>query len=258
MILEIDNLTGGYKKKNIVHNISFALDEGEILSILGPNGCGKTTLLKLILHFLPNTNGKIIINNENIAKISAKDLANLISYIPQKDSITFPYTVLEIVTMGRTNQLKPFSIPSPGDFEFAYNSLSKLKISNLADKKYTRISGGEKQLVLIARALCQNAKILIMDEPTAGLDFSNQQHIMEVIEHLAQNKKTILFTTHHPQEPFLISTKVLLMSHGSVVKFGNANEVLTTELLEKVYKVPIEIIKIKDKSNKERKICLIN
>ncbi|HEY8365315.1 MAG TPA: ABC transporter ATP-binding protein [Haloplasmataceae bacterium] len=256
MLLVVDNVSGGYKNKNIIQDLSFQLDLQEILCILGPNGSGKSTLLKLLLRFLPLDKGDIYIDNNNVKSLSRKLLAQKIAYIPQKDSIIFPYTNLEIVTMGRTSSFGSLKVPSNKDFEYAYKVLEELNITHLAHKQYTKISGGERQLVLIARAICQNAQIYIMDEPTSSLDFSNQKMIIDIIKKMAQERKTIIFTTHNPQEPFLISTKVLLLSQGKKVGFGNPTSVLTKENLEKVYHIPIDIITIKDSNNISRNICL--
>jgi len=250
MLLKVDSLAGGYRRKNIVSDITFSLDIGDILCILGPNGCGKSTLIKLLLRFLPLKNGDIYIDNTHIKTMSRKQLARNISYIPQIDSIIFPYTALEIVTMGKTAYLNSIKGPSKEEISVSYQILKKLNISHLANKQFTKLSGGERQLVLIARALCQDAKILIMDEPTSSLDFRNQQLVLHTIKQLAKANKTIIFTTHSPQEPFILSTKVLLMSNGKITKFGRPNDVLTKEFLEDVFNTPIEIIKVND-----RRLC---
>jgi iron complex transport system ATP-binding protein len=256
MQLQVENLVGGYGKNEILHGISFAIDKGDVLCILGPNGCGKSTLLKLLLRFMPKKSGNIFIQGQNTENMNRKTMAQCFSYIPQSDRMLFPYTILEMVTMGRSCHIGKWNTPSKNDMDLAYNALEKLRIPHMADKLYTMISGGERQLVLIARALCQDTKILIMDEPTASLDFSNQQLIMEAIEATVKEGKSVVLTTHSPSQPFTIASKVLLLSKGHTVGFGKPLDVLTNESLEMVYKIPMDIVKVIDRKQHERNICL--
>ncbi len=256
MELIVENLIGGYGKKDVLHGISFKLNEGEVLCVLGPNGCGKSTLLKLLLRLLPKKQGSILLNNQDTGIINRKTFSRIFSYIPQSDNMLFPYTILEMVTMGRSNQINAWSTPSKKDIDIAYEKLDKLKIAHMANKLYTRISKGEKQLVLIARALCQDTKILIMDEPSSSLDFANEMLIMEAISTIKNEGKSVIMTTHSPSEPFLITTKVLLISQGYMVGYGSPLNVLTNETLESVYGIPMDVIKISDRNNNNRHICL--
>ncbi|HZK01867.1 MAG TPA: ABC transporter ATP-binding protein [Anaerovoracaceae bacterium] len=255
-MLSVENLTGGYGSKEVVNNITFSIQEGEVLCILGPNGCGKSTLLKLLLRFMPKKSGQILMHGSNIEKLNRKVMARMISYIPQSDYMPFPYTILEMVTMGRSCYLGKWKNPTKEDVRIAYDSLEKLRIQHLSEKLYTQISGGERQLVLIARALCQDTKIIIMDEPTASLDFFNQQLIMDAISTAVQEKKSVVLTTHSPSQPFTIATKALLLSQGSTVGFGDPLRVLTSESLEHVYGIPMDIVTIKDRNFTSRNICL--
>ena len=241
-MLRVENLIGGYGKREVVKNISFHVEKGDVLCILGPNGCGKSTLLKLLLRFIPKKSGRIFLQGQDMDQLHRKSIARIVSYIPQFDSMPFPYTVIEMVTMGRSCHLDRWKTPSKKDNRFAYESLEKLRISHLADKLYTQISGGERQLVLMARALCQDTRVLIMDEPTASLDFANQQLVMDAIATAVQEGKSIILTTHSPSQPFTIATKVLLLSQGSTVGFGKPLEVLTSESLERVYGIPMDIV----------------
>ncbi len=255
-MLKVENISGGYGKTEVVNDLSFSLDQGQVLGVLGPNGCGKSTLLKLLLGFIPKKTGKIWLEDQDFDKLSRKTIAQTMSYIPQRDYMPFPYTALEMVTMGRTNHINKWGIPSKQDIEIAREALEKLKVGHLAQKTYTQISGGERQLVLIARAFCQDTKILIMDEPTASLDFSKQQLIMDAISTAVETGKSVILTTHSPSQPFTIASKVLLMSEGYRVGFGTPLEVLTPESLEAVYGIPMDIITIEDRNKACRKICL--
>mgnify|MGYP001260919831 CR=1 FL=1 len=255
-MLRVENLIGGYGKREVVKNISFHVEKGDVLCILGPNGCGKSTLLKLLLRFIPKKSGRVFLQGQDMDQLHRKSIARIVSYIPQFDSMPFPYTVIEMVTMGRSCHLDRWKTPSKKDNRFAYESLEKLRISHLADKLYTQISGGERQLVLMARALCQDTRVLIMDEPTASLDFANQQLVMDAIATAVQEGKSIILTTHSPSQPFTIATKVLLLSQGSTVGFGKPLEVLTSESLERVYGIPMDIVTVSDRNQTNRNICL--
>lgn len=256
MQLQVENLVGGYGKKEVLHNISFSLDGGDVLCILGPNGCGKSTLLKLLLRIIPKMNGNVNLEGQNTDKIDRKTLAHFFSYIPQSDRMLFPYTILEIVTMGRTSHISKWSTPSKNDIDIAYQALEKLRISHMVDKLYTNISGGERQLVLIARAICQDARILIMDEPTSSLDFANKQLVMEAITTAVKEGRSVILTTHSPSEPFSIASKVLLLSEGKKVGFGMPLDVLTNKSLESVYGIPMDIVTVTDRNNNEMNICM--
>lgn len=185
MLLTLDQIYGGYGKGDIVKGVSCAADSGDILCLSGPNGCGKTTLFRLILGSLPLSSGRIVVDGKDTVTLSTKQLANLIAYIPQYHTPIFSYTVLEIVMMGRASHFSAFESPGQTDRDVAFSALEKVNATNLAAKKYTTLSGGQRQLVLIARAICQSAKIFVMDEPASNLDFANQQLLMEVIEDLA-------------------------------------------------------------------------
>ncbi len=256
MQLQVENLIGGYGKKEILHNISFNINEGDVLCILGPNGCGKSTLLKLLLRIITKMTGNVFIHGKNTDKIDRKTLAQIFSYMPQSDRMLFPYTILEMVTMGRTCHIGKWNTPSKDDINIAYEALEKLKIAHMANKLYTNISGGERQLVLIARAICQDASILIMDEPTSSLDFANKLLVMDAISTAVKEGRSVILTTHSPSEPFSIASKVLLLSNGRKVGFGKPLEVLTSKALERVYGIPMDIMTVTDRFNDEMNICM--
>ncbi len=256
MKLKVENLSGGYGKREILRGITFDLHAGEVLCVLGPNGCGKSTLLKLLLRFLPQTGGRIMLGDRDTGGMDRKTLAQFFSYIPQSDGMMFPYTILEMVTMGRSCHIGRWRTPSGNDTRLAYEALEKVGIPHMADKLYTTLSGGERQLVLIARALCQDTDILIMDEPTASLDFANQQLIMEAVQTSIGEGRSVIMTTHSPSQPFAIATKVLLLSEGSKVGLGEPLNVLTNESLEEVYGIPMDVVAVTDRHYNERSICL--
>ena len=256
MLLEIENVFGGYGNGDILKGVSCSADYGDVLCLLGPNGCGKTTLFRMILRALPAAKGNIMLAGKNINKYSTKELANMIAYIPQYHSPVFAYTVLDVVIMGRASHFSDFETPKEPDREAAFAALEKVNALHLANKKYTSLSGGQRQLVLIARAICQSAKIFIMDEPAANLDYANHQLLMEVIAGLAQQGYCIIMSTHSPEHPFSVGNKVLLMKSGEVYGFGSPKETITSEALQFVYDIEMDVITTHDRYGCERTICL--
>jgi iron complex transport system ATP-binding protein len=256
MKLEVKNVYSGYGKRQILKDISFKVDTGEILCILGPNGSGKTTLFKSILGFLNLQKGEILYEGQNISNWSRQKLAKTIAYIPQAHVSSFNYSVRDIVLMGRTAHLKQFDSPSKKDEVIALESLKSLNILHLKDKAYTEISGGERQLVLIARAIAQQSKILIMDEPTSNLDFGNQILVLKEVKDLAAKGYTIIMSSHNPEYIYLLASKVLLMKKGGVIKIGKPIEVMTEGGLEKIYGIPVRIVDAFLSQNKIAKVFL--
>ncbi|WP_246582737.1 ABC transporter ATP-binding protein [Clostridium mobile] len=236
MKVKLKNLCSGYGNNKIINNINLEVALGDSLCILGPNGAGKTTLFKTVLGFIKPIEGEVLVNEKDIFKISRKELAKIIAYVPQVHVQPFSYTVLDVVLMGRTPYIGNFSSPSLKDKLSAEEILYKLNIYNLRDKIYTEISGGEKQLVLIGRALAQESQVLIMDEPTSNLDFGNQIRVLEHVKSLVKEDNiALVMTTHHPNHAFICSNKVALMDKGSIIKYGSKEEVLTEGNLKSLY-----------------------
>jgi len=256
MLLEIKNLSGGYGSGDVVKDISCAAYSGEIVCLVGPNGCGKTTLFRLILGFLAASKGNINIDGRSTKELSLRERANLIAYIPQQHTPVFSYTSLDIVIMGRAGHFSAFDTPGAIDRGTAFYALKKLNIEHLANKKYTTLSGGERQLVLIARALCQAAKLIVMDEPGANLDYANQQLLTDTLRELAANGYCIIMSTHSPEFPVSVGHKALLMKDGHMAAFGASKDVVTSDILEKIYGIPIDVLSVKDRYGNTRTICL--
>lgn len=256
MKLELKNLSCGYGQNNVVNNISFAISAGEVIGLLGANGCGKTTLIKTILGLLPAHGGEVLLNGNNIKSWKPAQIARVIGYIPQFHTPPFPFHVLDVVLMGRTAHIKPFSSPSKNDVWIAEHALELLDISYLKNRIYTEISGGERQLVLIARALAQNPQVLIMDEPTSSLDFGNQIKVLSHIQQLAQMNIAVLMSCHFPEHAFLYSTRVVLLNEGRILHSGAPEEAITSERLKILYGVDVEIVTVKTRFNNEIKVCV--
>lgn len=254
-MLQVKNISGGYGKKIICKNISFSISNGETLCVIGPNGSGKSTLIKLILGLLKNENGEILLENKNIAKLKPKEIAKIMAYVPQQYDTSIPMRVIDMVILGRASYINHFSMPTKEDEKIAFESLKMLDIDNLADKHYDTLSGGYKQLVLIARALCQKPKILIMDEPTASLDYANQQIVLKTIKKLAEKKYAIIFSSHNIDQAFACANSVLLLKNGELLGFGNPVEIITQKNLENAYNIPIEVIQTTDSHFNKRIFC---
>lgn len=256
MKLEVKNLFGGYGKTNIIKDISFSVDSGDILCIMGQNGSGKSTIFNFLLRFLTPSKGEILLNNKPIESYSTKEYAKCIAYIPQYHNTVFGYSVLDIVMMGRTPHLTSLDSPSDEDIKKSYDTLELLGISHMAHRNYKELSGGERQLVLIARSICQDAKLLIMDEPTANLDYANQRIILETIQKLSDSGYTTIMSTHSTDHPFQVSNKVLLIKNGRCLGFGDTSDILTESSLETIYGIPMDIFSVSDRNGNIRNICL--
>lgn len=256
MILEINNAVCGYGMKTVVEDISLKVSSGEILCLLGPNGVGKTTFFKTILGFLKLQKGEILLDGQNIVNWSKNELAKVIGYVPQAHTPPFPFSVMDTVVMGRTPHIGKFSSPSKKDIDIAEEAIDRLKISYLKDKIYTEISGGERQLVLIARALTQQPQILIMDEPTSNLDFGNQIRVLQQVNELSKSGLGVIMTSHFPNHAFLCSTKVALMQKSNDFQIGNVNEVVTEENLKSAYGINVKIIDTKVDNGEIIRSCI--
>ena len=245
-LIESRGLAIGYGDAVIAHDIDVAVHAGEVVCLLGPNGSGKTTLFKTLLRLLGRLAGSVSIAGEPIESLPRPLLARRLAYVPQAHISVFPFQVLDMVLMGRTAHLGMFSSPGEADRERAREALALLGIGHLADREYTRISGGQRQLALIARALAQDAPTIVMDEPTASLDFGNQALVLREVRRLAERGLGIVLSTHDPDHAFAIGNRVLVLHDGRVVADGAPRDVLTRQRLEEVYGVPVAIETLAD------------
>jgi iron complex transport system ATP-binding protein len=256
MDLELQKLTCGYGREAVISEVSLMTRTGEVLCLLGPNGVGKTTLFKTILGFLKMLGGRISLDGEDIAAWSRKRLAKAVGYVPQAHIPPFPFKVADVVVMGRTAHLGPFATPSPHDQAIADAALERLHIDYLRDRIYTEISGGERQMVLIARALTQQPKLLILDEPTSNLDFGNQIRVLQQINELARQGLGVIMTSHFPDHAFLCASKVVIMQKGGLLTIGNPDEIVTEDYLRATYGVTVKIITDKLADGQDVRACV--
>jgi len=242
MNLSGHDLTIGYSDRVVGRHLDVALATGEVLALLGPNGGGKTTLLKTLLGLLAPKDGEVRLGERPLNSYPFCERARLIAYVPQSHAATFAFTVETVVLMGRTAHGNLFSRPSAADRAIAARVLERFGIAHLAERPYTMISGGERQLALLARALAQEPRFIVLDEPTASLDFGNQGKVMREIRELAAAGHGVLFTTHDPNHALRAADRALLLREGTRIAEGAIGAVLKREQLEALYGAPVETI----------------
>jgi iron complex transport system ATP-binding protein len=242
MTLAADTLSFGYAGRTIGREVTLDLKTGEALALLGPNGGGKTTLLKTLLGLLKPHAGAVTLNGKPLGEHSIAQRARLIAYVPQSHAGTFAFSVFDVVLMGRTAHAGLFASPSTRDRSIAAAMLAQLGISHLSGQPYTMISGGERQLVLVARALAQEPRFVVLDEPTASLDFGNQGKVMRQITELAGQGLGVLFTTHDPNQALRYADRVALLGDGKVLALGATQDVLHHAALAMLYGSGVETL----------------
>ncbi|MBO7667322.1 MAG: ABC transporter ATP-binding protein [Firmicutes bacterium] len=256
MILDVEKLSYRYRNGNrtIFHDVSFSLDKGEVLAILGANGAGKSTLLNCIANLFRPSSGQIRLNGTPMERMTMRDVAKIIGYVPQIHTPAYAYTVREFVVMGRTPYIGSFSSPSPDDYRIADESLERMGISHLRNKVYTEISGGERQQVTIARVMTQQPQIILLDEPTAHLDYGNQYRVVQMVKDLAAEGYTLLMTTHNPDHAIILNGKVAILNREGVLGIGMSAEALNEDTLSRLYG-----LHVKTTYNEEagRNICFV-
>jgi ABC-type cobalamin/Fe3+-siderophores transport system ATPase subunit len=225
--------------------LNLRLEQGQILCLLGPNGCGKTTLLHCVSGLTPLQEGRVFVDGKDMALLGEVERAKVMGFVFQEHNVLFPYTVLDVVRMGRAPHLGLFAVPSRQDTKIAEEAIEVVGIANLRLQRYTEISGGERQLALIARALAQEPSILLLDEPTSHLDFGNQTLILETISRLTRQRGlAVLMATHVPDHALFIATQVALMKGGGFLATGAPYEVVTEENLKALYGIDVRIVAV--------------
>ena len=244
--MSVQGLSFAYGEHEVLHNISFSVDYGEFLSVLGPNGVGKSTLFRCMLGLLAPSAGGAYVDGRAVADMSARQLAYAIAYIPQSHSPVFNFSVFDMVLMGTTAQTGSFASPGKRQRSLANKALRRLGIEHLSDRGYANLSCGERQLVLIARAIAQQAKVLVMDEPSASLDFGNRLRVMRTVRDLTQDGYAVIQSTHDPEQAYMYSDRILALHGGRVAAFGTPKETLNADLVSALYGVDVEVCSMRE------------
>jgi len=255
-----------YNSRLVLGDVSLQLRKGAIVTLLGPNGCGKTTLLKIINGLLRPDSGKVYVDGNDVSRMRQTDMARLMGHVPQIQRSSFPFTALDIVLTGRMPHISALSQPGPRDLEKARQAMDMVGASHLSSRPYTQISGGERQLVMIARALAQEPSFLLLDEPTSYLDFKNQHQVLKMISQIARDQKvTVVMTLHDPNHALMFSDELVLLrkltekecgdeqkcksdsnsNHQNVVAAGKPTEVMTPENIFEAYGIDVEFINVR-------------
>jgi iron complex transport system ATP-binding protein len=244
VIITVESLTFCYDSIPALRNISIEISGGELVTILGPNGSGKTTFLKCLCRLLKPKAGYICFDKQPIWRMKPKCFAQQVGYVPQIHSPSFSYRVIDVVASGRTPYLSALATPSKEDYEIAYQALEAVECRELAERLYTQLSGGELRMVLIARALAQQPKILLLDEPTSHLDFKNKFMVMHTIKSLVKKGVSAVVSEHDPNVAVAFSDKVILMKEGNVIAYGKPDEVVNEETMKILYDMHVEVISL--------------
>jgi iron complex transport system ATP-binding protein len=243
-ILRFENLSFSYTRDAmpVLEDLSLELPRGGITALLGANGAGKSTLLFLGLGWLRPRAGRILLQDRPLARYSRSETGRQMALVPQREHITFDYSVLEYVLLGRVPYLAPLSQPASADYAIAYSSLERVGLAALARRPVQTLSGGERQLALIARSLAQQPRLLLLDEPTSHLDLRNKANLVSLVRALHQDGVSIVLTTHEPELAAALATHVVLLDRGRVLCSGPVSETLTSDQLGRLYGIPIEVV----------------
>ena len=248
-MIEIKNVSFSYdKKRNAIENINLSIEQGEIFTIIGPNGSGKSTLLKCISGYLAFETGTIDINGKSIKKYSAKEIAKTMALMQQHFALDYDFSVMEVVLMGRNPHIKRLQSETEDDYNIANEALEKAEIYHLKSRSITTLSGGEWQRMILARALCQQSSIMLLDEPVSGLDIKHQVNLMSTVAKLSrENKISAVCVLHDLNLANRYSDRIALLKDGRIYKTGKPEDVMTVENLEHVYETKINILLDGDK-----------
>ena len=245
-----------YGANPVLKGVSLTLEQGEFVCILGANGCGKTTLLRTLLAFLKPQRGQVTLDGRDVQTMDARALARQMAYFPQSHTPPFPFTVEDVVLMGRTPHLSRGCRPTPRDRAVAQAAMERLGVDRYARKSYTALSGGQRQMVIIARALAQQPDLLIMDEPTASLDFGNQYLVLAQMRRLAREGMGVLMVTHNPEHALYCADRIVAMDDGQVLSAGPAGQVITEPVMERIYHMPIKVRSVSLAPAEQATVCI--
>ncbi len=243
MNFSVENGRFGYGGRTVLHDVSFSITDGEVLTILGPNGVGKTTLLKCMMGLQRWEKGRTLIDQKPLHEMKTAEIWSRIAYVPQSKGGALSYTALEMVLMGRSVRLGLFAQPSKEDYKIAEEAMEQVGITHLANKQCSCMSGGEFQMVLIARALSAKPELLVFDEPESNLDFKNQLIVLETIQRLSKEQGiATIVNTHYPAHALKIADKALLLNYNGDCQFGPVEDIVNEKNMKKAFSVEVKII----------------
>lgn len=257
MRLQLSDVSVGYAASDPVQKwVNFSVESGEVCCVLGPNGCGKTTLVKSVLGLLPLLAGSITVDGDDVTKWSAARLSSCMAYVAQRHEQPFPFQVKDVVMTGRTAKVKGFGgQPTREDYNIVENAMDSMGIYHLRDVPYLDISGGELQMVMFARALAQQPQMLILDEPTAALDYGNAVRVIEKVREMAANGFAVLMITHNPDHAFMTGANVALFTKAAPVKFGSAMQIITRENIKEAYGINVKLVEFVHDNQEVMRMC---
>ena len=255
-MIDVRDITFSYGAEPVLKDVSFQVESGQFVCILGANGCGKTTLLKTMLGFFRPQGGSVLLDGENVHTMDVRRMAQKVAYIPQSHVPPFPFRVIDVVLMGRTPYLSRTYRPTQEDHQIAMDALERLGITSLADRRYTALSGGQRQLVIIARAIAQQTGIIIMDEPTASLDFGNQYLVLAQLLKLKQQHMSIVMVTHNPEHAIYCADRIIAMRDGRVLMDGTTEQIITEPLLREIYGMDVKVRNVPLEGNACTTVCI--
>lgn len=256
-MIELSDLSCGYGQKRVLNEVNLQIEAGKMTCLLGKNGTGKTTLFKTLLGMLPALKGQIRLEGKPLQSYAPKALSRLMSYVPQAHGTPFPFTVFEVVLMGQYSASDGFwQVPDKKSKLIALKALQQLQIECLRNRLFSSLSGGEQQMVLIARALAQQPRYITMDEPTSNLDLGNQLTVMKMASWLRDQGYGIIMNTHNPEQALNYADQVVLLRNGRVRKAGNPVEVLNSQMISEIYSTDVELVEACTQDGQVRRVCV--
>lgn len=253
-LLDVRGVSFSYEgRANTLNGVSFSVECGELVTLPGPNGAGKSTLLNCIMHLLVPQSGTVELLGEPVVRLAHRTIAQVVAYVPQTVNVAFAYTVRDYVAMGRAPFLRMYAAPGKDDLRLVDGALERLGIAGLADRAYTELSGGQRQLANVARALVQQPRLILFDEPTSALDYGNQVKVLRMVGELAREGYAVVMTTHNPDHPILLGGSVCLLGRDGRLVKGGVDDIMREELLREVYQADLMIRFMEDAG---RKVCV--